>query len=310
MMRPVLLASRRAAALLTGVCLLALSANVALAADIPTYEEQQRRKELARVEASYDDDFRPPLMEELQDVRKYAKDPGLYDDFPTADLELDIRRDAMREAALSYGARGGLSARNFEMARKIEGYGPGLDKIYDFRQLLIRTHSGMMIEPPIVSESDNTLIVTKGGEEAAVADKFLHISKRAKIVTAPRDWRHYVIQPYGEVVPPPKILWPENEEEQANWDKWIKEGWDEGFKQADETFETNLNRLVADFQGMVRYRTLLAQGMITAPYAVHADRGVTGSQTGETMRVGDRALRITGPSKLLTGSEAWKPADR
>ena len=54
--------------------------------------------------------------------------------------------------------------------------------------------------------------------------------------------------------------------------------------------------------------TLLAQGKISAPYAMHEDRGVTGGKN--LMRVGDRALRITGPSEFLTGSEQWKPADR
>ena len=38
------------------------------------------------------------------------------------------------------------------------------------------------------------------------------------------------------------------------------------------------------------------------------DRGVTGGK--DEMRVGDRALRITGPSEFLTGAELWKPADR
>jgi defect-in-organelle-trafficking protein DotC len=53
---------------------------------------------------------------------------------------------------------------------------------------------------------------------------------------------------------------------------------------------------------------LLAQGMISEPYAMHEDRGVTGDNN--QMRVGDSALRITGPSKFLTKAELWKPADR
>ena len=59
---------------------------------------------------------------------------------------------------------------------------------------------------------------------------------------------------------------------------------------------------------MVRYRTLLAEGKISQPYALQEDRGVTGGKN--EMRVGDRALRITGPSQFLTGADLWKPADR
>ena len=111
-----------------------------------------------------------------------------------------------------------------------------------------------------------------------------------------------------EVAPPPKVLWPENAKEQADWDNWVAQGWKEGREQADLSVELNLNRLVADFTGMIRYRMLLAQGMISKPYALHEDRGVTGGRN--VMRVGDRALRITGPSQFQVGSDQWQPADR
>ena len=45
---------------------------------------------------------------------------------------------------------------------------------------------------------------------------------------------------------------------------------------------------------MIRYRKLLAQGIVSAPYALQIDRGVTGG--GDEMRIGDRAVTITGPS--------------
>ena len=59
---------------------------------------------------------------------------------------------------------------------------------------------------------------------------------------------------------------------------------------------------------MVRYRTLLAKGMVSPPYALQVDRGVTGG--GNEMRVGDRAISITDPSKLQTGTQGWQPANR
>jgi defect-in-organelle-trafficking protein DotC len=88
----------------------------------------------------------------------------------------------------------------------------------------------------------------------------------------------------------------------------VAEGWQAGIEQADQIFESNVNRVVTDYNGMVRYKVLLAQGMISAPFATHEDRGVTGGSN--KMRVGDSALRITGPSQFLTRAELWKPADR
>jgi defect-in-organelle-trafficking protein DotC len=66
--------------------------------------------------------------------------------------------------------------------------------------------------------------------------------------------------------------------------------------------------MVRDYTGMVRYRWLLSQSMISAPYALQEDRGVTGG--GNEMRIGDRAVSITGQSVLRPGSEQWQPVPR
>jgi hypothetical protein len=52
-------------------------------------------------------------------------------------MPIDIRRDAMKEAALSYGARGGLAWRTFEIRDEMETRARYMDKVFDFRQLLI-----------------------------------------------------------------------------------------------------------------------------------------------------------------------------
>ncbi len=261
-----------------------------------------------------DRDAIPPVMTELQNINEVnpQTDDLMPDDaLLSEDVGFDLRREAIREAALSYGARGGFARRTFEIMELIEQQDAILDKVFNFRRLLIQAPSGLLIEPPIVQESADALLISHGGVEAAVADKIYNIDKDAKIVTAPRDWRQYLILDWAvgeELAPPPKILWPKNEEEQAEWDMYVAKGWKEGYSQADASIEVNLNRLVADFTGMIRYRMLLAQGMISKPYALHEDRGVTGGRN--VMRVGDRALRITGPSQFQVGSDQWQPADR
>lgn len=249
----------------------------------------------------------PPSMSELQNINESRAGAGSADMLaPT--VTLNLRRDAMREAALSYGARGGLARRSFEIMRDLEGHEKALDQVFDFNRLLVQAPSGLMIEPPVIGESQDALVIEDEGIEAAVADRVYNISKDAKIVTAGRNWRNYLVMSWEKVDPPPRILWPKSDEEKKAWQGWVREGWKEGYKQADEIFQVSLDRLVADFNGMVRYRMLLAQGMVSAPYALHEDRGVTGG--GAEMRVGDRAIRITGPSQLQTGADQWMPADR
>lgn len=246
----------------------------------------------------------PPQLMDLITIPKEKKNK-VDDENP---MPLDIRIDALREAALSYGARGGLAYRTWHIRQEIETRAAYLDKVFDFRQLLVPAASGLLIEPPIISEALDAMMIDSGGQQAAVADRVLNIGKNARIVSAPRTWRAYLEREWGDVEPPPDILRPDNKEEREQWAEWIEEGWKLGIEQADEIFQEDLNRLTADYQGMVRYRMLLAQGMVTPPYALQVDRGVTGG--GDNMRIGDRALSIQELPKLQKGHEEWQPANR
>lgn len=257
----------------------------------------------------------PPTLEEIQEIEGY-KEPKSGDKTP---LPIDIRLEALKEAALSYGARGGLASRSFEIRKDLDKRASYLDKIYDFRRLLIAAPSGLLIEPPVISESLNALLIENDGQTAAVADSIYMINQNVRIVSAPRQWRAYLERGWGVVEKPPEILRPKNAEERKIWRELAEKGWIEGRAQADEVFEQDLNRLSAEFSGMVRYRQLLAQGMVSPPFAQQLDRGVTGvaSNTGNngapitsTMRVGDRAVVITGVPELITGSDQWRPASR
>lgn len=228
---------------------------------------------------------------------------------------LNIRKDALREAALSLGARGGLAFRTYQIRRDLQGYGGYLDKVFDFRQLLINAPSGLLIEPPIIAESDDALIVDQHGLNAAVADRIYDINKNARIVTTPRTWRTYLEREWGAVELPPDILRPKDKTERAEWRENVKTGWEQGMTQADETFQNDLNRLTADFNGMVRYRKLLAEGMVSSPFALQTDRGITGGGkdrdgNAQPMRIGDRAVKITGVPELLPKGKSWQPGDR
>ncbi len=246
----------------------------------------------------------PQTLTDLQEIESYK---GAKDDDKDG-MPFDIRRESLKEAALSYGARGGLAARSYEINEQINDRTTYMDKVFDFRQLLIAAPSGFMIEPPIISESLKALLIEGDGQKAAVSDAIYRINENVKIVSAPRNWRNYLERTWGPVEKPPEILRPKDDKERAEWRINVKKGWDEGVDQADEVFSQDLNRLQMEFNGMVRYRQLLAQGMVSAPFAQQIDRGVTGEQA--TMRVGDRAVVITGVPELITESQRWQPANR
>ncbi len=246
----------------------------------------------------------PPSMRDLQEIKGLSEKALESKD----SLPLDIRKDALKEAALSYGARGGLAWRSFQIREQLEQRAAYMDRIFDFRQLLIAAPSGLLMEPPIISESLDDLLIETDGQTAAVSDAIYNISRNVRIVSTSRNWRQYLERTWGKVEEPPEILRPKNDEERAEWRINVEKGWSEGITQADEVFEQDLAALVADFNGMVRYRKLLAQGMVSPPFAQQVDRGVTGD--GSTLRVGDRAVAITAVPQLLTGSEIWRPASQ
>ncbi|MAQ70795.1 MAG: type IV secretion system protein DotC [Alphaproteobacteria bacterium] len=245
----------------------------------------------------------PPNKEYLQSQR--------YDESVTAlsqEMPLDIRLEALKEAALSYGARGGLAWRTYFIRQELNQSASQMDKIYNFRQLLIRAPSGFVIEPPIVSEALDAIIIEGDGQKAAVSDTIYNINRNARFTSTARSWRQYLERDWGEVEDPPGILLPRTKEEIVLWERLVDKGWDEGIEQADVIFEEDLNRLNADFKGMIRYKKLLAQGMVSPPYALMVNRGVTGG--GEEMRVGDRALEITGKPALISETGEWRPVSR
>ncbi|MAS88100.1 MAG: type IV secretion system protein DotC [Micavibrio sp.] len=246
----------------------------------------------------------PPSLKYLQDVKpKNEKD--LISGKPQAP---NIRRDAIKNAALSYGARGGLARRTYEIRQELKGKGNYMDRTYDFSRLLIKGPSGVFIEPPTVTEGQDAFIVENEGQTAAIAEVLYNINQKAKIVGAPRNWRTYLEREWGEVTPPPDLLLPKDYEERVIWRENVEKGWEEGYLQGDDIFQADLDRLNRDFTGMVRYRLLLKQNIISAPFALLEERGVTGG--GNELRIGDRAVQITGPSQLQARPEEWQPVNR
>ena len=255
----------------------------------------------------------------MADPIKVQPLPDLIDDTTNRDLgdvediaekfELpEIRIEAVKQAALSLGARAGLAFRSEEILKTLNMRSGSMDRIYDFKRLLIPAPSGLLIEPPIITEGVNATLIEDGGQTAAVTDRIFNINRNAQIVSTARHWRAYLERDWGEIQEPPSILYPRTAEERRVWVENITKGWEQGVTQADEVFQADLNRLVSDYTGMIRYRKLLAQGIVSPPYALQINRGITGG--GDEMRVGDRAVQITGPSMLKTEGFEWQPVSR
>lgn len=210
-----------------------------------------------------------------------------------------LRAQALRDTALSLGARGGLAWRTKNIHKMITNYERELDRIFNFYSLLVEES----VLPPVLVEARNALNLT-GPDLIRIADRNYKIIQQARFVTAPPNWREYLLKSFEQPEMPDKSLLPKNPTEQSLWEKYIDQGWNEGVKQADVILKENLNVLTRDFNGMILYRKLLAQQMITPPFVSSVELGITGDKNNLT--VNDRILKITAFPSLQTDGSQWK----
>ena len=128
--------------------------------------------------------------------------------------------------------------------------------------------------------------------------------KQARFVTAPLHWRTYLWMNFTRPEPPDASLLPRNKEEAAIWRQNIKKGWTQGLSQAKRIFTENLARLKSDYLGMVLYKKLLAQQLVSEPFVAKTDLGITGG--GDDLTINDQVLRITALPQLEANPHKWK----
>lgn len=233
----------------------------------------------------------------LQDVINRAPSR----DAAPRDGEDRLRSPAMREAAMAYGAKAGLAWENRNIMTMLNGKADQVSRVYDFDSLLIRGPDNVKILPPVISEARETWESSEAGRTLRVADTSYEIIEQARFTPVAPLWHTYLVRDYQTPEPPPDVLLPRDSGERDQWSRWVSEGWAMGREQAQEIFKSDLERLERDFAGMVRYKALLEEGKVSAPVVADARLGTTG--TGDSMRVNDRAIRITQDPQLQVRSD-------
>lgn len=210
-----------------------------------------------------------------------------------------IRTKALQDTALSLGAQGGLAWASQQINVRLEKDKWYLETIYNFNGMML-THG---VLPPILVEGDNSLNLADPNT-IRISDKTYKIIAQARFATTPPNWREYLWLSFNKPEIPHKFLMPRNDEERRVWKKYINIGWDKGIQQAYSIFQESLARLKRDYKGMILYRKLLQENMVSAPYVSTTELGITGD--GTDMRINDQVLRITELPKLQTDSSNWK----
>lgn len=210
-----------------------------------------------------------------------------------------IRLKAIEDTATGLGARGALAWRSQQIDTTLNKQAAYLDNIFDFNALML-PHN---VLPAVIVQAQD-LYHQDDADTVRLASKTYQILSPARFVTTPPTWRTYLTMPYKKPNLPNSALLPHNSAEITVWNNYYSIGWKNGLAQADNIFNQNLNRLKRDFNGIILYRKLYTQKMISAPYVSEADLGVTGDRNA--IRINDHVLRITQDSGIQTNSSKWQ----
>jgi defect-in-organelle-trafficking protein DotC len=209
-----------------------------------------------------------------------------------------LRVKSLKDSAMSLGAQGGLAWSSEQINAQLSKDRRSLDSIYNFNAMML-SHG---VLPPVLEQGDNSLNLADPNT-IRVADRTYKIVQQARFATTAPHWREYLWLSYAKPALPDKTLLPKTDEEQKIWHDGIHAGWQMGIEQSYSIFQQNLARLKRDINGMILYRKLLQERMISPPFVARTELGITGD--GTDMRVNDQVLRIVELPKLQTNSRHW-----
>lgn len=209
-----------------------------------------------------------------------------------------IRMEALKSSSLALGVQAGFAKQSQKINDQLILGEKHYDKIFDFGKLEIE--NGLL--PPVISEGINSYN-QPNDDEVRASDKLYKIEFPARIVNVPPSWREYLLIPFANAETPDKSILPVNSEEKAIWNEYATQGWEVGVQQSIEVFDANMGRLKRDFEGMIRYKKLYEQGLVSKPTIARSELGVTGG--GNEMAVGDRIIRMTEKAQLNPNSKKW-----
>lgn len=241
-----------------------------------------------------------PMANPPQSLQDVLSDRVLRQD-RQADEVPWVRAQAIQAAAAAFGAQAGMADRARDINADLRRDSARYDRVFNFAAVMLEP--GFL--PPVISEGRDAYNQPSDFEVRA-ADRIYKIEFPARLVNVPPRWQDYLFVPESAPMPPERTAVPKTSAERALWDEWATQGWNQGVAMANETFLSNLGRLKRDFEGMIRFKTLYAQGLVTKPVLARSQLGVTGG--GDEMAVGDRIYEVTDRAQLNPDTSRWSTA--
>lgn len=205
-----------------------------------------------------------------------------------------LRARAQRRAAYTLAVQTAVRWRYGHIDQELLAHSAMLNRIYDMRPLLL--NGGRVVPPAIGAASDAFRLYSPNSAASTVTT--YRILMPARIATVMPTWRQYLIQDYTVTDRVNPVLLPRNDTERQLWKAAVTRGWKQGLWLAARLFRTNLAALTRDMVGMIRFKRLANQGLVSVP--ILATNMPRIEVEGRTLEIGRREFRIT-------QNAAWRP---
>lgn len=213
-----------------------------------------------------------------------------------------FRLQAVKQAAEQVGLQGGLAAESQQINQVLEQNASQLDQIFNFN-LVLYQHA---ILPPVIVQAKDKVNVSDNGQTIRIGGQNYQIIKQVQFVSTPPTWRDYLWMSYQPPKLPNHVLLPRNDQERTLWQQTVSKAWQQGEAQAVAIFKVNLNRLLRDFTGMVLYKELLEENMVSPFFTTTQQQGVVGD--GSNMTIDSQLMHINTQPQLQLHTKFWKPS--
>lgn len=222
------------------------------------------------------------------------------------DINGGFRGEQIYNEALIYGINSGLynKTHHYKKIFESEDFQRELDQIFVFRNLLL---SNGKIQPAIILESEDIFIKENNLTTREIKQSY-KIMEQAKVVSSPKDWRNYIMPVLHVEKPdtPHELLLPRTKEERKEWEKGIKDGWEQGEEMAYDNLKLKIRKLGNDFLGMIRYHLMLQQNIVSTPITYETPISVSSSSNGESLNIGETIFEVKILPEFNSNAGTWK----
>jgi len=206
------------------------------------------------------------------------------------EIKVTARIRVVMDTASTTGFQAGFRHQYAKLLKAAKARSHEFEKAFDFRRLLIDDR----VLPPVIRWSGAAINVESDVFATEVEAQYRIVSP-ARIVSTPPTWESY-LDADMEVLKPAREVLPRDGDERSAWREAAQKGWNEGVAHAYDVFEMNMNRLVSDYRGILRFKMLAERGLVSVPVLARGDLGIRVGK--DILNMDQKTFRITVPAEF------------